>query len=325
MTVADGTRTLKVGLMLPQLQESGGAVPRWSEIADMAREAEEAGLDSLWVVDHLIYQMAGEPEPRGCWEAWSLLSALAGITSKVELGTLVLAMGWRNPALLAKMADTVEEISDGRLILGLGAGYHRLEFDAFGYPFDHKVGRFEEAIRILSGLLRQGEVDFDGRFHRAQDCELKPRGPRPGGPEIMIGTNLGSPRMQRIAARWADSWNLFYDNTANRAEGFANAVGEFEAACRDVDRDPATFGATATVLVADASADPWWDRLPSDNFAQDGPLRPLTGDPADIAAELQRYEAAGASHIQISLEPGTVAAVEALGPVLEALDAASRL
>ena len=173
------TQRLKVGLQLPQIEGMrGDGVRRWSELHEMAAVAEEIGLDSLWISDHLHYRLEGEETGRGCWEVWSLLSALAACTSRVELGTLVLALGWRNPALLAKMADTVDEISDGRLILGLGAGYHRYEYDQFGFPFDHRVSRFEEGIQIIHGLLRDGAVDFAGRFYSARDCELKPRGPR---------------------------------------------------------------------------------------------------------------------------------------------------
>ena len=324
MAVADGSRSLKVGLMLPQIDGmQGSGVRRWSEVSDMAKLAEDVGLDSLWVVDHLLYEMVGEEQPRGAWEAWSFLSALAAITQRVELGTLVLAMGWRNPALLAKMADTVEEISGGRLILGVGSGYHRREFDAFGFPFDYKVSRFEEAFQIVCGLLRHGSIDYAGKYHSARECELKSRGPRPNGPPIMIGTNTGSPRMQGLTAKHADLWNVFYDNTANKVEGFINAKPEFDQACRDHGRDIATLEATVTVLLADSSADPWWDRLPTSHFAEEEPLKPLTGSPQGIAEELRRYELAGVSHVQISLEPTTCATIETLAPVLEALDTLS--
>lgn len=325
MTVASGSRSLKVGLMLPQTEGMRGpGVRGWSEVSDMARLAEDLGFDSLWVIDHLLYKLEGEIQPRGVWEAWSFLSALAATTRRVELGTLVLAMGWRNPALLAKMADAVEEISGGRLILGLGSGYHKLEYDAFGFPFDYKVSRFEEAIQIVHGLLRDGEVDFEGRYHRARECELKPRGPRPSGPPILIGTNTGSPRMQGVAARYADLWNVYYDNTHNEVEGFIRALPEMEHACSIHGRDMDTLESTVTVLVADSSADPWWDRLPTDSYAKEGPLIPLAGTPERIAEELSRYHSAGVSHVQISLEPTTCDTIEALAPVLDALDAGSR-
>lgn len=324
MTVANGSRSLKVGLMLPQIQGMRGAGVRgWSEVSDLARLAEDIGFDSLWVVDHLLYRLEGEEQPRGVWEAWSFLSALAATTQRVELGTLVLAMGWRNPALLAKMADTVDEISGGRLILGLGSGYHKLEYDAFGFPFDYKVSRFEEAIHIVCGLLRDGKIDFAGKYHSARECELKPRGPRPNGPPILVGTNTGSPRMQGLTARYADMWNLYYDNTHNKVEGFVRAMPEMAQACNAHGRDIDTLESTVTVLLADSNADPWWDRLPTDSYAEEGPLIPLTGTPQRIAEELLRYQSAGVSHVQISLEPTTCATIEALAPVLEVLDTGS--
>lgn len=306
--------------MLPQIDGmQGPGVRRWSEVSDMARLAEDVGFDSLWVVDHLLYEMVGEEEPRGAWEAWSFLSALAAITSRVELGTLVLEMGWRNPALLAKMADTVEEISGGRLILGVGSGYHRREYDAFGFPFDYKVSRFEEAIQVVCGLLRNGEIYFSGKYCSARDCELKPRGPRENGPPIMIGTNTGSKRMQNITAKHADMWNVFYDTTHNQVAGLINAAPEFEQACRDQNRDVASLQSTVTVLVADPSADPWWDRLPTSQRAGQEPLRPVTGTGEEIAQELYRYESAGVAHVQISLEPTNCATIEALAPALAVL------
>src|SRR5438046_2801072 len=142
-------------------------------------------------MDHLTMREGTQTTP--VWEGWSLLSALAASTRRVELGTLVVATSFRNPALLAKIADTVDEISGGRLVLGLGAGWHEPEYLAFGYPFDHRVSRFAEAIAIIHGLLRDGCVDFDGTYSSPRDCELRPRGPRPQGPPIMIGST--SPRM----------------------------------------------------------------------------------------------------------------------------------
>ena len=321
MTVAAGSRKLKVGLMLPQTEGvRGPGVRGWSQVSEMATLGEDIGLDSLWLVDHLMYQLQGEEEPRGVWEVWSLLSALAVTTQRVELGTLVLAMGWRNPALLAKMADTVEEISQGRLILGVGSGYHKREFDAYGFPFGYKVSRFEEAIQILCGLLREGAVDFEGTYHQARECELRPRGPRANGPPILIGTNAGSTRMQRLTARYADIFNVYYDNTHNRVEGFKNVLPEILEACRYEGREPTSLEKTVTVLLADSTADPWWDRLPTNSYAGEGPLIPLTGQPADIAEELNQYRIAGASHVQICLEPTNCQTIEALAPVLEALD-----
>ncbi len=322
MTVANGSRQLKIGLMLPQTEGMRGpGVRGWSEVSAMAQLAEQVGFDALWLVDHLLYKLEGENEGRGVWEVWSLLSAIAAQTNRVELGTLVLAMGWRNPALLAKMVDTVEEISGGRLILGLGSGYHKYEYDAFGFPFNYKVSRFEEAIQILHGLLRNGEVDFEGKFHFARECVLKPRGPRPQGPPILMGTV--QPRMMACMAKYADLWNAYYDDTHNKVDGIRRLRPIVDEACRKEGRDPATLERTVTVLVADSSADPWWNRLPTENWVEDGPLKPLTGESEEIASKLLEYHAEGISHVQVCIEPTTPETIEAFVPVLESLDSAA--
>ena len=320
MTVASSSRSLKVGLALPQTEGiRGPGVRGWKEVKEMAILAEQVGFDSLWLVDHLLYKLDGEDRARGVWEVWSLLSAIAASTSRIELGTMVLAMGWRNPALMAKMADTVEEISGGRLFLGLGCGYHKFEYDAFGFPFSNRVSRFEEAIQIVHGLLRNGEIDFEGKYHSARECELRPRGPRTSGPPILIGA--AKPRMLALTAKYADAWSAYYDDTQNQVDGIRRLRPIIDAACREQGRDPATLGRTAAVLVADSTADPWWDRLPSDQTAGNPPLVPLTGTPEVVAEVLRQYELEGVAHVQICLEPTTCKTIEDLVPVLEALDA----
>src|SRR5215218_9114305 len=167
------------------------------------RRSGRSAIDSVWIADHLLFEWDGQR--RGIWEAWTVLSALAEATTGIELGTLVMCTAFRNSALLAKMADAVDEVSAGRLILGLGAGWHEPEFSAFGYPFDHLAGRFEDALRIVAPLLRSGAVDYQGEYERAVDCVSLPRGPRPVGPSILIGASR--PRMLRLTAELADAWN----------------------------------------------------------------------------------------------------------------------
>ena len=202
---------LELGLFLPVLEDwlGDGWLPRWPELKGLAALAEAVGFDALFVPDHLVigpspYWGIPEGEARGTWEAWTLLGALAAETRRVAIGTFVLGAGFRNPALLAKMAATLDEVSGGRLILGLGCGSHPPEYAAFGYPYDHRVDRFEEALGILVPLLREGRVDFTGRYHAARACELRPRGPRPAGPPIWIAAY--QPRMMRLAARWGDAF-----------------------------------------------------------------------------------------------------------------------
>jgi alkanesulfonate monooxygenase SsuD/methylene tetrahydromethanopterin reductase-like flavin-dependent oxidoreductase (luciferase family) len=318
MTSKQSTRPAKIGLILPAMEKNNG-ISSWADIRDMAELAEGMGFDSLWVVDHFLYKLENDDPPKGAWECWSILSALAACTKNVNLGTLVLGMGFRNPALLAKMADTVDEISGGRLILGIGAGYHKYEYDAFGYPFDYKFSRFEEGIQILHSLLKTGKVDFEGRFHSARECELKPRGPRSEGPPIMVGGR--GPKMLRAVGRYADVWNGFWDDVANSPAGFAKVSARIDEACEEVGRDPATLARSASVLIADPSAEPWWEDMPFDNDADLGALKPLFGEPEEIAETLRQFVAEGVSSIQIHLDPTTPQAVERLAPVLEAFDA----
>ena len=301
------TRPLKVGLLLPETEgQLNGGTARWADLLAMARTAEQMGFDSIWVTDHLIQRHAGQA-PRGPWECWSLLAALAAVTERAEIGTLVVCTGYRNPALLAKMADTVDEISGGRLILGLGAGWHEPEYRAFGYPFDHRVARFEEALTVIAGLLREGHVDFHGTYYEARDCELRPRGPRPNGPPLMIGS-IGE-RMLGLTARHADAWNAWWDKTGNRAENIPALQDRIDAACREAGRDPATLERTVAVMLEVGP------HAPSTMSAV-----PLSGSSEELAAGLRAYADAGISHVQLWLEPNTLDGLAAFAPTLELLD-----
>ena len=242
-----------------------------------------------------------------------MLAALAAATARVELGTLVLCSGFRNPALLAKMADTMDEISGGRLILGLGAGYHDPEYQAFGYPTDARYSRFAEALQIIHGLLRHGSIDFAGTYYQARACTLRPRGPRPGGPPIMIGSR--GPKMLRLTAQYADWWNALLIHGRSRPADLEPAMGLLDAACQEVGRDPTTLGRTASVHW---SASDRVAVLPSWARARYG--APLTGRPDAVAEIFRAFARAGIAHLQVILWPHTRAGVEAFCPVLEALD-----
>ncbi|MGI8781371.1 MAG: LLM class flavin-dependent oxidoreductase, partial [Solirubrobacteraceae bacterium] len=154
---------MRVGIQLPEVERE----VRWPEYLALARAAEAAGFDAIWLGDHLLYR-GGRPET-GPWEAWTLLAALAAATDRVTLGPLVACAGFHPPGLLAKMAATIDEVSGGRFVLGLGAGWNRDEFAAFGIPYDHRVSRFEEGFAIVRGMLAGERVTLDGRFHAAQD------------------------------------------------------------------------------------------------------------------------------------------------------------
>ncbi len=319
-TTTGNGRPLKVGLLLPAIEGTmAGDTARWADLVAIARRAEELGFDSLWVSDHLLFRLPGREErPVGMWEGWSLLAALAAITSRIALGPFVSCTGFRNPALTAKMADTIDEISGGRLILGLGAGWHQPEYTAFGYPFDHRASRFEEAFTIIRALLREGHVDFAGTYYQARECELLPRGPRPQGPPLMIGTK--GPRMLRITAPHVDAWNSDWTSSPAAIPPLRQAV---DAACQEVGRNPATLERTAGVLIDLPSRNPNRSGRASVSGATEPTIKPdppATGSPEELAELLRGYAREGITHVQVWLDPSTVAGVEAFAPVLDLLD-----
>jgi probable F420-dependent oxidoreductase len=296
---------LRVGIQLPEVERE----VRWPEVVSMARRAEEAGFDAVWVGEHLLYRFA-DGATRGPWEAWSLLSALAAATTTIRLGPLVACTAFHNPAVLAKQAATLDEISGGRFILGLGAGWNETEFRAFGIPFDHRIDRFEEAFTIIRGLLKDGAIDFEGRYYSARDCELVPRGPTPGGPPLLIGS-IGE-RMLRITAPHVDAWNAWYADTDNSPEGVAPLRERVDAACRAAGRDPAEIERTVAVLVRLSGGS---GRVQGNYSPQ--PPKALSGPPEAIAAGLRGYAAEGISEVQLVLDPISGASIDELAPALE--------
>lgn len=289
---------MKVGVALAT-DEHRGEVPGYARIRSLALAAEAAGLDSLWIFDHLLYRFPGT-EAAGVWESWSLLAALAEATERVELGTLVLAAPFRNPALLAKMASTVEEVSGGRLVLGLGCGWHEPEFDAFGIPSDHRVSRTEEALAIVTGLLRDGSVDFEGRFWSARNCELVPRGPRPGGPPILVASS--QPRMLGLTARYADLWNTAWLHDPAQ---LLRRRATLDETCAAEGREPATLGTTVGLALSP-------DRSPM-VMRTGAKLETMGGTPAEVGAQLRAFEEAGAAHAICRIDDLDEAALDWLG------------
>jgi alkanesulfonate monooxygenase SsuD/methylene tetrahydromethanopterin reductase-like flavin-dependent oxidoreductase (luciferase family) len=303
-------RPLKVGLNLPTVEGAlAGTTAGWADLFALAERAEALGFDSLWVPDHLL--ITWQERTQGIWEGWSLLAALAAVTRRVELGPLVSCTIFRNPALLAKMADTVDEISGGHLIVGLGAGWSGPEDRAFGYPSDQRVDRFEEALQIIVPLLRTGHVDFEGRYYQARDCELRPRGPRPGGPPILIGAK--GPRMLRLTATYADLWNA--EGPLRQPDDFIPLRAAGDAACAEVGRDPATLGRSASVVVDLPLAQGGGGHRSPPPGAQPGPTSPEA-----IAELLRGYAREGLTHVQLWLSPCTIAGLEWFAAVLDVLD-----
>jgi len=292
---------MQVGLVLPIAQGEQGVLS-YPELRAYALRAEARGFDSLWLVDHLLFRFPEQPT-RGIWECWSVLAALAEATERLTLGTFVACTAFRNPAVLAKQAASVDAISGGRLILGLGAGWHQPEFDAFGIPFDHTVSRFEEALAIIVPLLREGRVDFRGQFYRAEQCELRPGPGRPGGPPILIGAF--KPRTLGLTARYADLWNTCW---LGWPELLPDRRADLEAACAREGRDPASVGVTVGVSVAG----PGHARTTLDR------AKVLAGSVAEVADGLRAYQEQGVRHVICSLEPATLEAVDWLADAVAA-------
>jgi alkanesulfonate monooxygenase SsuD/methylene tetrahydromethanopterin reductase-like flavin-dependent oxidoreductase (luciferase family) len=301
-------RPLKVGIQLPEVEWEA----RWSDLRAMAVRVEELGFDSVWYGDHLLYRLPGEPRARGPWEAWTTLAGIAAVTSRIEIGPLVAATAFHAPAMLAKMAATVDEISGGRLILGLGAGWNETEFAGFGFPFDRRISRFAEAFTIIRALLQEGEIDFAGEFFTARDCELAPR-PRPGGPPLMLGSS--GPRMLEIGIPHVSAWNAWYDAFGNRPAGIPPLRDAVDAACRAAGRDPASVERTVAVLVRLAGGS---GRTMGDTGM--AAIPPVSGTPEEIAATLRAFAAEGIAHVQLVVDPITLASLDALASVLELLD-----
>jgi alkanesulfonate monooxygenase SsuD/methylene tetrahydromethanopterin reductase-like flavin-dependent oxidoreductase (luciferase family) len=289
---------VRVGVQLPEAER----IVRWPEVAAMARAAEESGFESIWLGDHLLYRGDGREE-RGPWEVWTQLAGIAAVTSRVRLGPLVACASFHPPGLIAKMAASVDEISGGRFVLGLGAGWNETEYRAFGLPYDHRVSRFEEAFSIIRRLVAGERVQTAGRYWSAEDLVLLP--PPARRIPLMIGSN--GPRMLSIALPHVDWWNTWYDRYGNTSEGFSELNAFVSEQAERVGRDPAEVQRSTAVLV---ELDPEAVKRPhSDRRAE--PI-PLDGLRAHLAAMAE----AGADEAICILRPITEESIRAVGAAL---------
>ncbi|HEX2498971.1 MAG TPA: LLM class flavin-dependent oxidoreductase [Actinomycetes bacterium] len=294
---------MRVGIQLPEVER---LVP-WPEYRAMALAAEEVGFDSVWVGDHLLYRDDGREE-RGPWDGWSLLAALAAVTERVHLGPLVACTAFAPPGLLARKAAAIQEISNGRLVLGLGAGWNEAEFRAFGIPFDYRASRFEEAFEIIRRLLAGERVTYEGRFEQVHGAVLHPR---PAHPIPLLIGSTGE-RVLRATLSYADAWNIWYDWYGNTPEGFARENLRITRLVEEAGRDPAAVLRSAAVFVT------------VEDGARDRPhtheVPPLTGTPERIARGLAELADAGADEAIIVVNPITEATIRSLGRALDCLD-----
>jgi probable F420-dependent oxidoreductase len=293
------TRRLRVGVQLPEVERH---VP-WPEYLSMARAAEEVGFDSVWVGDHLLYRGDGREE-RGPWDAWSVLAATAAATERIRLGPLVACTAFSSPGLLARKAAAVQEISRGRLVLGLGAGWNEAEFRAFDIPFDHRASRFGEAFEIIRRLLAGERVTFEGRFERVHDAVVLPRPATP--PPLMIGST--GERVLRTALGHVDAWNIWHELYGNTPEGFARENARVTQLVRATGREPSEVLRSATVFIAVDGGER--DRPHTPNAP------PLTGSPHRIARGLADLAAAGVDEAILVVSPITEHSIRVLGDTI---------
>ncbi len=296
---------MRIGVQLPEVERE----IRWKELRDVALTVEDCEFDSIWLGDHLLYR---DPDgaTRGPWEAWSALAALGEATERVELGPLVASTAFHAPAMLAKKAATVDEISGGRLILGLGAGWNRVEFEAFGFPYDRRASRFEEAFTIIRTLIREGAIDFTGDYYQVREMELVP--PARSDMKILIGSN--GPRLLRATMPHADMWNTWHLDYGNRAAGLEPLVARVDEACAAVGREPGQVEKTAAVYVQLSRGE---GRLAGSREKQDSP--PIRGSHEEIAAELKAFDDLGLAHVQVVLDPIDARGVEELAEIVRLL------
>ncbi|MGC4106557.1 MAG: LLM class flavin-dependent oxidoreductase [Thermomicrobiales bacterium] len=298
-------KAITLGLMVPLTEKAAfGETPRFEDIVAVGLAAKDAGFDTLWFADHFEMGHGTEDDPfRGAWECFTLMAAVAARVPDLQIGSLVACTGYRNPGVIVKMTEMIDEISGGRFILGLGAGWHKPEYDHFGFPFDHRVSRFEDAIKIIHPLLRDGTADYQGEFYQANAALNIPRGPRPTGAPILVGST--GPRMLSLIAQYADAWNTVWHSDTSR---IAEHVAVLDAACEAVGRDPKTLVKTA-----------------GGNLARDGYLgarpNPVPYDDAAQAALITEFRDLGFAHFICGLDPATPESVAAFAPVIEKVHA----
>ena len=267
----------------------------------MARAAEEAGFDSLWLGDHLLYRNDGREE-RGPWEVWTQLAGIAAVTERVDLGPLVACASFHPPGVLAKMAASVDEISGGRLVLGLGAGSNLMDHEAFGLPRDRLVSRFEEAFEIVRRLVAGERVTFSGRYFEVDDAVLLP--PPARSIPLMAGTT--GERMLSITLPHVDWWNTWYLWFENRPERFADVNRRVTEVAERIGRDPRDVRRSGCLLV---EVDPGAVHRPRDRDVEAIPA-------ARLREALRDMVEAGADEAILVVRPITVASIRELGHVL---------
>ncbi|MGC4106556.1 MAG: LLM class flavin-dependent oxidoreductase [Thermomicrobiales bacterium] len=298
---ASGTGgSVTFGLMMPIFEDPElGRAPTFEEMAALGQDARGIGFDALWVADHFVMGNGGEEQLfLGVWECFTLMAGLAARVPGVRIGSMVVCTGFRNPGVVAKMAEMIDEISGGNFILGLGAGWHKPEYDQFGLPFDHRASRFEDAIRIIKPLLQARKADYQGEFYQANEALNIPRGPRESGVPVLVGSN--GARMLGLIAQYADGWNTAWHRDTSKVEPQLAAL---DAACEAVGRDPKTLVKTAGLYF-------------DDSFGRD------EDDVANAVGLIGEFRRLGFAHLILQSFPLSPEKLATFGRVIEMVGAA---
>jgi F420-dependent oxidoreductase-like protein len=276
---------VRFGIQTPQQYVS------WPEIVALWRDVDVLGFESAWVFDHFLPIFSDPTGP--CLEGWTSVAALAMVTQRVRLGVLVTGNTYRHPAVLAKMATTVDILSQGRLILGLGAGWYELEHSTYGLPFPRireRLQRLDESLTVITRLWTEERVTFAGRYYHLTDALLNPRPVQQPRPSLLVGAS-GEQIALEVVARHADIWNSF-----GSPEVFERKIAVLTEHCRKVGRDPETIEKSVLLQMA-LTDDPETKRRALENES----WGMLTGSPAEIRQQIERYVAVGVTHIIVSL------------------------
>lgn len=302
-------RPLELGLPLPTIDlPMSAGMDHWKDYRRVAHWAEEVGFDTVWLPDELLWKFPPDFTPMGTWECVAMTGAVAASTSRIKVGTWVLSALHRNPGLTARVAETLDDISEGRFIFGLGAGHAGAQGKAFGYPSDRVVGRYEEALEIIIPLIRDGQVTFEGEHHSAFEQDNTPRGPRgPGLPIVLAGHG---PRTIALAVKYGDIWSAFATESS-LPEAFSDMVELVSRTCEEQDRDPKSLGRSIGVFV----------ELTDARFAEEIGLGvPLRGSPAQVAEQVYGFADMGVTMLELIPGPFNGESMEKLAELVEILD-----
>ena len=298
---------LKIGAALATVQSPDtGKAPDWRTISNVANSAEAAGFDTVWIADELLWERTDGKHHMGWWECIALLGAVAATTSRVEVGSWVLSALHRNPGITVRAVETIDEISNGRFLFGLGAGHAGRQGEAFGLPSDVTVGRYVEALDIIVPLLREGSADFAGTYHKAVNLPNRPRGPQRSHIPLLLGGH-GS-RTIGIAVEKADIWSAFV-TTGSEPADFEEMSELVDRTCDEQGRDRASLGRSVGIVIQRSD-------LPEPTY--EAPAPPLKGTVDEIVAGLAGFADLGFTRVELLVNAESTADVERYAPIVEA-------